>query len=215
MLTPDAGLIRVRWYRVPEPPDGVPWDSGPYAHSDWDVTKDIDPALGEQSSLRRPYDDYRSCEPPPWVDPPIVACADAHGPAWPCYRFRSNAFNGPFLVPTDGGLNGSHDVEHVGGCLWRTADVPTGRIWQLRFTADGGAEVKIDGRRADGEEVVFTFLAPPPVDPHGPIRAFLANVDSPGFTGPAILILRSCGGNVLDTESGLVLANEDGDELAY
>lgn len=67
MRLPDyADPIRVRWYRVPEPPANTLWGAGPYGSSDWDDDRSLDPPLGEQSTSRRPFVDWRDCTAPPW-----------------------------------------------------------------------------------------------------------------------------------------------------
>lgn len=73
MNTPDAGRIRVRWYAIPRPPDGV-YELTDYSSSDWDEDpKSYDPPLGEESTTRKPYTDWRPCQPPPFPCPPAFS----------------------------------------------------------------------------------------------------------------------------------------------
>ncbi len=72
MRVPDyAAPIRVRWYRVPEPPYNTPWGVGPYGSSDWDDGRSFNPPIGEQSTTRIPFVDWRDCTPPPFPPPPF------------------------------------------------------------------------------------------------------------------------------------------------
>lgn len=59
--------IRVRWYTVPRPAPGS-YELTDYSSSDWDGDpKSDDPNLGEQSTTRNPFQDWRDCTPPPWT----------------------------------------------------------------------------------------------------------------------------------------------------
>src|SRR5262249_25846075 len=71
MRVPDhPDPIRVRWYAVPNPGAGN-YELTDFSSSDWDEDpKSSDPELGEQSTVRSPFEDWRSCSGPPFPPPP-------------------------------------------------------------------------------------------------------------------------------------------------
>jgi hypothetical protein len=61
------GRIRVRWYRIAPPLAVGTYPLTDYSSSNWDADpKSLDPPLGEESSTRSPFTDWRDCSPPPW-----------------------------------------------------------------------------------------------------------------------------------------------------
>jgi microcystin-dependent protein len=62
-----AEPIRIRWYKVPTPAPGS-YELTDYCSSNYDSDpKSLDPGVGEQSSTRDPWRDWRDCSPPPWT----------------------------------------------------------------------------------------------------------------------------------------------------
>lgn len=214
MNTPDAGLIRVRWYAV-NAVGVVPLTD--YSSSDWDADpKDNDPQFGEQSTLRNPFTDWRDCCPPPWPDPAITSCPNAYGPQFNFYSVNPLGFDGyaPGIV-----LNGPSTMDWSSGCLWRTAAFlvhPEIPVWSLVFNDDGSASL-FGGRNVDGLSAgLCEYRAAAPVDPGQPFVAFSYYVDPRLTSSPSSIRVKGFGNDhLLDVpcqwivdEGGLFLITE-------
>jgi hypothetical protein len=213
MNTPDAGRIRVRWYVIPRPDPGV-YTLGPYSSSDWDEDpKSLDPDVGEESTTRLPFDDWRDCCPPPWVDPPVNTCAFAKGPQWLIYTAPAVTLSSDVFPTTSWP---SIPLTQASACVWRSAVVISAGVslqWTLTFNADGSASLAARTTVA-GPLIRFRFFGSGvAVDPHGPILLPWDSTVPVQAVGPDAIRLKGSGNRHILAEPCVVLITEGGDAL--
>lgn len=210
MNTPDAGRIRVRWYRVAEVP-GV-YDMGDYTSSNFDADpQSYSPPSGEESSTRDPYLDWRDCCPPPWFGWRDDICPTAVTPCAFTYRMPKLTLSG-VNVPVRTWL--PLDMVNIGPCQWAGGPVvvgPDSYRANVALRGDGSLLLVITLRHGILRSCVGTYTAPGPVDMQQPLH--LVNITSGAFpvTGPAYITVRPVPDDVLgiDPCTGIVTGAGD------
>jgi hypothetical protein len=211
MHTPDAGRIRVRWYAIPEQPPGV-YALGDYQSSNFDGdTLSLDPAIGEESSTRDPYSDWRDCSPPPWPEPDGAGCPYAAGPVWLYYDVPAITLYGQFGGPY---AFGAKRLVQVLPCRWYAEEINpfvTIRIWVLEVQPNGTWTLTLTAADYPGPTGgLVTWSAPAGLDPFGPIRLNFSSSTLPPLTGPGTVVVKGKSRGILATGSGVPLGTGSG-----
>lgn len=213
MHTPDAGIIRVRWYAIPEPVPGV-YDLGDYSSSNFDAdTYSYDPDIGEESSSRHPFQDWRDCSPPPWPFPDESDCTDAAGPLWSEYTFTASGFAGGGIPPNTNGAFTLSLQTPLAPCLRRNNNWldPGYPKYDLNFGPGGLAVL---GVWSVNQPKVIYWSQNRPVDPTGPftLTALFHDVDVASYP-PTITFNGRSRRTVFQTTRGVYLGTGDGKYL--
>lgn len=135
--------IRVRWYKVADSAPDFPGSSD-YVSSNYDDDRLFDPPLGEQSTTRNPFIDWRNCAPPPW--PQCVNCPLG---SWP--RFWLDFTQVQDQVCNCGPLRTIVPLNYSSGCTWLSALIGFCNLPAVRFRLTigiGGQVTLVLGRGA-------------------------------------------------------------------
>lgn len=169
MNTPDAGRIRVRWYRLPDLPPGT-YELSDYSSSNFDADNlDTDPPAGEESSTRDPFRDWRDCCPPPWFDALADQCPALVTPAALAYTVPALTLQG-LTVPLFAWP--ARTMVQTSPCTWTAPQI---QIGTLRYTPsmfvqdDGTVTLRISIRQGIGVANVSIAVAGLPTDMTQPI----------------------------------------------
>ncbi len=108
--------IRVRWYRVDDSAPELP-GSTDYCSSNWDEDRTFDPPLGEQSTTRVPFTDWRDCSPPPWAQCLFCPQGSRFKYYLDCTTFGNGTCDcGPLAMIVR--------LNYVTGCIWQSDLIP-------------------------------------------------------------------------------------------
>lgn len=175
MHTPDAGLIRVRWYAVPNPPPGS-YPLTDYSSSNFDADPNsYNPDIGEESSTRQPFLDWRDCDSPPWPAADGADCPLAKTPTYNSYALSAYVWKPPFHSAR---AIGRTEGPSVLPCFWGQADGildPWEFIWDMSVQADGSVVARVSTFSLLDPSVMNVYRSAGPVDLTAP---FVLDVDA-------------------------------------
>jgi len=188
MNTPDAGRIRVRWYRVA---DTGSFELNDYSSSNYDTSPHSDdPVIGEESTTRNPFLDWRDCCAPPWPHPSLTNCGNATAPTFlrylvPALLWWSDLF-GPVSVP-------AQPLTQVTPCRWRISGVVVSGV-SFTYTFDllpgGGASLTVLALVPLHPGRVAHYISMGAVDPSQPVPLPLDQSNPSSLMGSGTVTVR-------------------------